>query len=293
MFTERLLAASRRNRSLVCVGLDPDPDLMPVPDVLDFNKAIVDATRDLVCAYKPNLPFYEALGIPGLEALKQTVSYIHKVAPAAIVIGDGKRGDIASTNVKYAKALFEVWGFDAATVNGWAGGESLEPFFERAEKGVFVWCRSSNPGAKEFQDLRLSRDGSEMPLYEWMAKRASGWNTRGNVGLVVGATYPDELGAIRAQSPGMPILVPAVGAQSGDLDKSLRLGVDAEEFNILISSSRGITYASRDRKKFSEAARKATANLRDRINRILLEEGKEWQKSGRGRKRVAKEWQKS
>jgi len=276
LFVDRLLAASRSNRSLVCVGLDPDPDLMPVPDVLEFNKAIVDATKDLVCAYKPNLPFYEALGLRGLEALEETVSFIRATAPGVVVVGDGKRGDIASTNAKYAQALFEAWGFDAATVNGYAGGESLEPFLAYDDKGVFVWCRSSNPGAQEFQDLRVSPEGADMALYEWMAMRASRWNTRGNVGLVVGSTYPDQLRVVRANCPGMPILIPAVGAQGGDLDSSVRLGLDGAAFNILISSSRGITYASPDRSDFAEAARQAASQLRDRINRVLAEEGKEW-----------------
>lgn len=278
-FVQRLAAASQANHSLVCVGLDPDPDLMPVPGVLEFNRAIIEATKDLVCAYKPNLPFYEALGLPGLEALKETVSYIRDVAPQVIIVGDGKRGDIGSTNVKYAKALFEVWGFDAATVNGYAGGESLEPYFQYRDRGVFVWCRSSNPGAREFQDLTLSQAGISMPLYQWLAERASRWNTHGNAGLVVGSTYPDELKAVRARCPGMPILIPAVGAQGGDLESAVRLGLDADGYNILISSSRGIVYASRDSKDFAEAARDAARNLRDSINRILEEEGRGWQPS--------------
>ena len=276
LFVDRLLAASRSNRSLVCVGLDPDPDLMPVPDVLEFNKAIVDATKDLVCAYKPNLPFYEALGLRGLEALEETVSFIRATAPGVVIVGDGKRGDIASTNAKYARALFETWGFDAVTVNGYAGGESLEPFLAYHDKGVFVWCRSSNPGAQEFQDLRVSPEGSAMALYEWMAIRASQWNTRGNVGLVMGSTYPEQLRVVRASCPGMPILIPAVGTQGGDLESSVRFGLDAAAFNILISSSRGITYASPDSSDFAEAARQAASQLRDRINRVLSEEGKEW-----------------
>ena len=275
-FVERLAAASRAARSLVCVGLDPDPDLMAVPDVLEFNRAIVDATKDLVCAYKPNLPFYEALGLQGLKALEGTVSHIRSAAPDALVIGDGKRGDIGSTNVKYAKALFEVWGFDAATVNGYAGVESLEPFFEYPSKGVFVWCRSSNRGAQEFQDLSLSLEMESVPLYEWMAARASEWNSRGNVGLVVGATYPDELERVRARCQGMPILIPGVGAQEGDLQRAVRLGLDSGAHNVLISSSRAIIYASSDRRDFARAAREAAGNLRDRINRSLASEGRGW-----------------
>ena len=204
-FVDRLAAASESTHSLVCVGLDPDPALMAVPDVVDFNQSIVDATSDLVCAYKPNLAFYEAQGPRGFEALAKTISHIQSVAPTAIIIGDAKRGDVSSTNVAYARALFDVWGFDAATINGYAGGESLEPFFDYENKGVFVWCRSSNPGAKEFQDLSISRGPARgadgIPLYQCMAERAAGWNSRGNVGLVVGSTYPDELGAVPGPLP--------------------------------------------------------------------------------------------
>ena len=275
-FVERLAAASTAQRSLLCVGLDPDPDLMPVPDVLEFNRVIVDATKDLVCAYKPNLPFYEALGLAGLQALADTVSYIRAVAPDVIVIGDGKRGDIGSTNVKYAKAQFEVWGFDASTVNAYAGGESLGPFLDYADRGVFVWCRSSNPGAGEVQDVKLSGASGVVPYYEWLAERAAAWNTRGNVGLVVGATYSEELRAVRGRCPGMPILIPAVGVQGGDLESAVRFGIDSTVPNVVVSSSRAITYASSDEGSFADAAREVARNLRDRINRILDEEGKPW-----------------
>ncbi|MCH8205983.1 MAG: orotidine-5'-phosphate decarboxylase, partial [Chloroflexi bacterium] len=252
----------KKNKSLLCVGLDPDPDLMPISDVFEFNRRIIDATEDLVCAYKPNLPFYEALGVDGLRALEKTVAHIREVAPHALVLGDGKRGDIASTNVKYARALFDVWGFDAVTVNGYAGGESLQPFFDYADRGVFVWCRSSNRGSKELQDLRLSDGNETATLYEWVAKCAVEWNSLGNVGLVVGATYPEELARVRAVAPGMLILIPGVGAQSGELDAAVKSGLDGEVPNILVSSSRGITYASRDERDFAQAARGAAENLR-------------------------------
>lgn len=275
-FVERLATASRTNRSLVCIGLDPDPDMMAVPDVAEFNKAIVDATKDLVCAYKPNLPFYEALGLSGFEALGKTISHIRAVAPDVVIIGDGKRGDIASTNVMYAKAMFDVWGFDAITVNAYGGGESLEPFLEYEDRGTIVWCRSSNPGAKELQDIMLASDEGEIPLYEWMAKLASGWNSRGNVGLVVGSTYPEQLRVVRAHSPGMPILIPGIGAQGGDLESSVKFGLDEKVSNIMISSSRGITYASRDEKNYADAARDAAGSLQERVNRILLGMGRGW-----------------
>ena len=275
-FPERLHAASKATRSLVCVGLDPDPDLMAVPDVAAFNAAIVDATSDLVCAYKPNLPFYEALGIDGLRALEKTVRHIRDTAPHAIVLGDAKRGDIGSTNVKYASALFDFWGFDAATVNGYAGGESLEPFFEYKDRGVFVWCRSSNEGSRELQDLSLTDGRETSTLYEWMARRAVEWNTAGNLGLVVGATYPRELARVRTVAPGVPILVPGVGAQSGELNESTASGLDRDAPNILISSSRGIIYASRNAGDFEQEARRAAEDLRERINRILTGEGRAW-----------------
>ena len=275
-FVERLAAVSRRNRSLVCIGLDPDPELMAVKDPFKFNCAIVDATKDLVCAYKPNLSFYEALGLQGLEALGETVSYIRRVAPDVQVVGDGKRGDIGSTNVMYAKALFQGWGFDAATVNAYGGGDSLAPFLEYSDRAVFVWCRSSNPGAGEFQDQRLDGEPGGVPLFEWLAMRAPVWNSRGNLGLVVGSTCPDELSLVRSHARGMPILIPGVGAQGGDLENSVRNGLDAASPNILISSSRGITYASRSPDAFATAARAAAADLRDRINRVLDAEDRKW-----------------
>ena len=275
-FAERLLASCEANRSLLCVGLDPDPALMPIEDVTTFNRGIIDATKDLVCAYKPNLAFYEALGKRGIEALGDTVGYIRETAPGMVVVGDAKRGDISSTNTQYAKALFDVWGFDAATVNGYAGGEALAPFFEYMDRGVFVWCRSSNPAATELQDLQVAADGKPMPLYKWVAVRASEWNTRGNVGLVVGATYPDELGAVRALCPDMPILTPGVGSQGGVLSDSVKAGIDNSGRNLLVSSSRGVLYASFDPAQFPRAAREAARTLRDRINGILAEEGRGW-----------------
>ena len=275
-FVDRLYSASRGNESLVCVGLDPDPGLMPVSDVYEFNRAVVDATRDLVCAYKPNFPFYEALGLPGLRALERTVEHIRKAAPAALLIADGKRGDIGSTNTMYARALFDTWGFDAATVNAWGGGDSMDPYLEYGDKGVIVWCRSSNPGAAEFQDVPVAFEGRHIPLYEWMAVKLNEWNEAGNVGVVAGATHPDELGKVRARCPGMPMLVPGIGAQGGDLEASLVQGLDADAPNLMISSSRGILYASREPDSFAEASRRAAMELRDSINEVLVRRGRVW-----------------
>ena len=295
-FASRLAEASRRNRSAVCVGLDPDVSRMPIADIRAFNRAIIDATRDLVCAYKPNLAFYEALGIEGLEALRDTLAYARKQAPDAVLLGDAKRGDIQSTNVKHAEALFDYWGFDAITVNAFAGGESLAPFFERADKGVFVWCRASNPGSQEFQDaplavdewwipgapdeelIQLAIDNWRMPLYEWIAERSMDWNDNGNLGLVVGATYPEQLSVVRGRCPAVPILIPAVGAQGGELEAAVKNGLDTsgDAPNILINSSRSILYADGSAEGFADAARSAAANLRDGINAALERTGWAW-----------------
>ena len=277
-FASRLAEAQLRNRSAVCVGLDPDLSLMPIGDVRAFNRAIIDATRDLVCAYKPNLAFYEALGIEGLEALRDTLAYARERAPDAVLLGDAKRGDISSTNIKHAEALFDYWGFDAITVNGFAGGESLAPFFERADRGVFVWCRASNPGSQEFQDKPIETGSGRMPLYEWIAERAMTWTGNGNLGLVVGATYPEQLSVVRGRCPGAPILIPAVGAQGGELEAAVKNGLDTSGGgpNILINSSRSILYADGSADGFADAARGAAARLREGINAALEGAGWEW-----------------
>ncbi|MBI2846994.1 MAG: orotidine-5'-phosphate decarboxylase [Chloroflexi bacterium] len=264
-FLEKLLNACRAHKSLLCIGLDPDPLLMPGVDILEFNKAIVDATSDLVCAYKPNLAFYEAMGVEGLTTLKKTVQYIPGDVP---VIGDAKRGDIGSTAKAYARALFEVFGFDAATVNPYLGRDSVEPFLEYSDKGVFILARTSNPGSADFQGMTFSGGRA---LFEWVALKAKEWNTRGNVGLVVGATYPQELKTLRGICPNMPILIPGVGAQGGDLASAVRFGVDDRGEKAIISSSRQIIYASRD-KDYAQAARRVAMQLRDEIN-VYIEKG--------------------
>jgi orotidine-5'-phosphate decarboxylase len=273
-FLEKLLKAARTNESLLCVGLDPDPELMPAGmGVLEFNRAIVDATSDLVCAYKPNLAFYEALGTEGLRALEKTVTHIPDTIP---VIGDAKRGDIGSTARAYARALFETLGFDAATVNPYLGYDSLEPFIEYQGKGVFILCRTSNAGSVDFQDLVLSGksagvEGGGRPLFEVVALKAREWNALGNVGLVVGATYPEELRRVRQLCPEMPLLIPGIGAQGGDPASAVRYGVDARGEKAIISSSRQIIYAypggGEKGGDFAAAARGAALKLRDEINR--------------------------
>ena len=261
-FGDKLLSTSRRNNSLLCIGLDPDPVLMPKVGFLDFNKAIVDATADMVCAYKPNLAFYEALGVDGAKLLQGTIEHIPGHIP---IIGDGKRGDIGSTAKAYAKALFVTFGFDAATVSPYLGFDSVEPFIEYKDKGIFILCRTSNPGAVDFQSLV---DAQGMPLYEAVARKANEWNVYGNIGLVVGATYPEELKRIRQLCPEMPLLIPGIGAQGGDLASAVKHGVDARGEKAIIVVSRQILYASAG-KDFAEAARRSAQELRDRINNSI------------------------
>ena len=261
-FIDKLLSAGRRNKSLLCIGLDPDVTLMPKVDLLEFNKAIVDATADLACAYKPNLAFYEALGIDGLKVLQKTIEHIPDHIP---VIGDGKRGDIGNTAKAYAKALFETFGFDAATVNPYLGYDSVEPFLGYGDKGIFILCRTSNTGAADFQSLV---DAQGRPLYEAVARKAKNWDTRGNIGLVVGATYPDELKAIRQLCPEMPLLIPGIGAQGGDLASAVKNGIDARGEKAIIAISRQILYASKG-KDFAQAARHNAQGLRDDINKLV------------------------
>jgi len=264
VFFTKLTRASQSNRSFLCVGLDPHPALLPEKDVAAFNRAIIEATADLACCYKPNLAFYEAMGPQGLEVLLRTVEAVPTHLP---VIADAKRGDIASTAEAYARALFDVYGFDAATVNPYLGTDSLAPFLQRADKGVFVLCRTSNPGGADLQALAVTGDGQQRPLYEAVAELARDrWNERGNVGLVVGATFPGELGRIRRKCPRLPFLLPGVGAQGGDVAAAVRNALDEDGAGFIINSSRQILYASSDR-DYAQAARRAAEALRDEINR--------------------------
>jgi orotidine-5'-phosphate decarboxylase len=262
--------------SLLCVGLDPDPAKMAVPDVADFNRAIVDATADLVCAYKPNLAFYEALGVPGLTALEHTIEHIRATAPSAVLIGDGKRGDVGSTSAAYAKAMFEVWGFDATTVNAWGGGESLAPFLGYADKGVYVWCRSSNPGGGELQDVIVERDdGGGERLFERLAQGVAKWDSKAAIGLVAGAPYPQDVAVLRRLAPGASILAPGVGVQGGGLEATVKAGMGADGRGLVVNSSRGVLYVSSS-SDFAEAARTVASKLRGDINRIVTAEGLGW-----------------
>ena len=256
---DKISEAQRRSGSYVCVGLDPDPTKMPIDDVFEFNRAIIDATHDLVAAYKPQFAFYEALGLPGLEALEKTIGYIRDAAPGAFVIADAKRGDVGNTAEAYAKAMFETWSVDACTVYAYQGSDSVAPFLEYPGKGVFVVCRTSNPSSTEIQDVVDEASGET--VFERVARQTIGLSDGGNVGLVVGATYPQELASLRAAHPETMFLIPGVGAQGGDATETARLGGE----NILINSSRGIIYASQSKTDFDVAARHAVEDLRAEI----------------------------
>jgi orotidine-5'-phosphate decarboxylase len=263
--------------TLLCVGLDPEPERLPEPlralpvedAIVAFNRAIVEATHDLVCAYKPNAAFYEARGLAGQRALLRTIAHIHDAAPGVPVLLDAKRGDMANTSRFYARAIFDQCQADGVTLQPYQGAEALAHFLERAERGCFILCRTSNPGAAELQDLRV--DGE--PLYLVVARCvAEQWNAHGNCGLVVGATWPDELRAIREVAPSLPILLPGIGAQGGDLEASVRAGADADGAGLLVSASRSVLYASSGA-DFADAARAEAMRLRDAINACRLSRG--------------------
>ncbi len=266
-FSQKLAAAWKATNSLVCVGLDPEPKKFPdrfrdAPGgIFEFNKAIVDATRDLACAYKPQFAHYAAQAAE--NQLEHTIDYIKATAPDAIVILDSKRGDIGSTAEQYAHEAFERYGADAVTVNPYLGRDSVEPFLKHADKGVIILCRTSNPGAKDLQDLNV---GPGRKLFQHVAETvAKDWNSNGNCMLVVGATYPEELADIRKHVGDLPFLVPGVGAQGGDVAKVMKAGKTAAGTGLVISSSRAILYASSG-DDFATAARKAAQELRDSIN---------------------------
>jgi orotidine-5'-phosphate decarboxylase len=261
-FQERLRHAWETTESLVCVGLDPDMAKLPAqfansPEpIFAFNKEIIDATHDVVCAYKPQIAFYSAVGAE--RQLEATIGYIRDRAPHAIVILDAKRGDVGNTATAYAAEAFERYRADAVTINPYMGQDSVQPFVKDTSRAAIVLCRTSNPGARDFQDLLV--DGK--PLYQHVAQRAAReWNQSKNVLLVVGATYPEEMSLLRKAHPEITFLVPGIGAQGGDLKATLGNGLDANKQGLLISSSRQIIFAGDH-----EAIRKAAESLRNEIN---------------------------
>jgi orotidine-5'-phosphate decarboxylase len=265
-FIEQLRRAWQRSDSLACVGLDPEIERFPrhiaaePSPIFQFNRAIIDATADLVCAYKPQFAHYAAYEAE--DQLERTIEYIHKTHPGVPVILDAKRGDVGNTAERYAIEAFERYGADAVTVNPYLGGDALEPFLRHADKGVAILCRTSNPGARDLQDLLVGARKLYQVVAELTAQR---WNSRGNCLLVVGATYPGDLAEVRALVGDMPLLVPGVGAQRGDVSQVVQNGQTAQGTGLIISSSRGILYASSG-EDFAGAARAATQQLRGEIN---------------------------
>jgi len=265
-FVRRLAQAWETNDSLLCIGLDPEIERFPrhilaeASPIFHFNKSVIDATADLVCAYKPQFAHYAAYEAE--DQLERTIEYIHRVYPDVPVILDAKRGDVGSTAERYAIEAFERYGADAVTVNPYLGGEALEPFLRHADRGVIVLCRTSNPGAGELQDL----DVGGRRLYQVVAELAARrWNSRGNCLLVVGATYPRELAEVRERVGDMPLLVPGIGAQGGDVAQVVRNGQTRAGTGLIISASRSVLYASTG-SDFAAAARGAAEVLRAQIN---------------------------
>jgi orotidine-5'-phosphate decarboxylase len=265
-FMALLAQAWRERDSLACVGLDPQIERLPAhiadqpSPIFQFNKAIIDATADLVCAYKPQFAHYAAYEAE--DQLERTIEYIHRSHPGIPVILDAKRGDVGSTAEKYAIEAFERYGADAVTVNPYLGGDSLEPFLRYADKGVIILCRTSNPGARDLQDLDV---GGRRLFMAVAALAATRWNGNGNCLLVMGATYPRELAEVRAITGNMPFLVPGVGAQGADIRAAVDSGQDAQGAGLIVSSSRAILHASSGA-NFATAARAASVTLRDAIN---------------------------
>jgi orotidine-5'-phosphate decarboxylase len=267
-FADRLARALQTSGGLVCVGLDPDPARLPkdlagvgepAQTLYAFDRRIIDATAGIAAAYKPQIAFYSALGAE--DQLAASIRYIRERAPAALVILDAKRGDVGNTAEAYAREAFDRYGADAVTVNPYMGADSVRPFLARPDRGAILLCRTSNPGARDFQDLLV--DG--LPLYRRVAQRAAGlWNAHNNLMLVVGATFPREMAELRLAHPEVSFLVPGIGAQGGDLDATLAAGLDAQGAGLLISSSRNIIYAGGGA---AGAIREAATELRTAINR--------------------------
>lgn len=263
-FPQRLRAIQKKNQSLLCVGLDPDINRIPEflfefgDPIYEFNRRIIDATRDLVCAYKINLAFYEVTGEHGWYTIHQTLA---RIPEEIITIGDAKRGDIGNSSEAYARLLVDDYEFAATTVNPYMGEDSVRPFLKNRHQGAFILAVTSNPGARDFQYLPVRGK----PMYEHVIARVNSWNTKKNCGLVVGATRPRELKRIRSLVPDMPLLIPGVGAQGGDVATAVRYGCADDGYLAVINSSRNIIYASGG-EDFARAAREAALALRDQMN---------------------------
>ncbi|MCK5127859.1 MAG: orotidine-5'-phosphate decarboxylase [candidate division Zixibacteria bacterium] len=253
-----------KKKSMLCVGLDIDPKKLPqgcedsIKGLCRFVLDIVEATSDIVAAYKPNMAFYEALGPEGLSLLKLITS---RIPDDTTLILDGKRGDIGNTGDFYAKTCYEIYNADWVTVNPYMGYDSIKPFLKYKDNGVFVLCLTSNAGARDFQRLEIDGD----PLYKHVAEKTNSWNKDNNCGLVVGATYPEQLAEIRGVADGMPLLIPGVGAQGGDLEKSVMGGTASFSRPAIINVSRSVLYAS-DKEDYAAASRRIVENLNREIN---------------------------
>ena len=269
-FMTALEAAWQQRNSLLCVGLDPDPAKFPAhlqgrPDaILEFCKAIVDATADLVCCFKPQIAYFAAHRAE--DQLEALIQHIHAAHPDTPVILDAKRGDIGSTAEQYAVEAFERFKADAITVNPYMGRDSVDPYLAYPDKGVILLCRTSNPGGSDLQFLEVETPHGRMKLYEHVARTvAEDWNASGNCGLVVGATFPAEIARVRELTGDMPLLVPGIGAQGGDIAATLAAGRTAKGAGLMINSSRAILYAG-EGEDFAETARKVALETRDAIN---------------------------
>jgi orotidine-5'-phosphate decarboxylase len=254
IFTEQLLRAQVLNQSLLCVGLDPEPNKFPgawkgQPDrIFDFCAAMVDATKDLVCAFKPQIAYFAAYRAE--DQLERLMAHMRRVAPQVPVILDAKRGDIGSTAEQYAHEAFGRYQADAVTLSPFMGFDTMEPFLKYPGKGVILLCRTSNPGGSDLQNLRLADVAGQPRVYEHIAKQAQGpWNTNGQMGLVVGATFPEEIARVRELAPTLPLLIPGVGAQGGDAVATVKAGLKLDASGqvtgtIIVNSSRAVLYAS-------------------------------------------------
>jgi orotidine-5'-phosphate decarboxylase len=272
-FTDMLRDCETRNHSLLCVGLDPEPSKFPgawrgdPAKIFEFCAAIVDATHDLVSAFKPQIAYFAAHGAE--RQLEQVIAHIRKVAPHVPVILDAKRGDIGSTAEQYAKEAFERYGADAVTLSPFMGRDTVEPYLQYADKGVFLLCRTSNSGGNDFQNQTLADVPGQPKLFEHIAHLAqTEWNSNGQVGLVVGATYPAEIARVRELAPTLPLLIPGVGAQGGDALATVQSGLTARG-TICVNSSRAVLYASSGA-DFAQAARRVASATREQLNAARL-----------------------
>ena len=270
---EMLDAAAAKMNSRVCVGLDPTPDRVPISDIGAFNRSIVDATKDVASAFKLQFAYYEAMGVKGMIILEKTIQYIRKVAPNHVIIGDGKRGDILMTATAYATAMFEVWDVDIATIYAYQGSDTVEPFLQYPGRGVYIVCRTTNPSSRDIQDLIVDGTDGKTQVFDRVADLADRWEGTENVGLVVGATFPDDLRTLRSRHPNPHFLIPGVGAQGGEAGECARAAANDQGGGFVINSSRGIIYASRNPEDFDYEAGRAAELLRNQINDALKPDG--------------------